>query len=271
MFFNKLKTVWATIAIADGASNYFVPHMRDLIEELDLQDFVYVVSYAEELAKHVKAEGTNKVHLLATGDGLKMGEHSIFAPLADVTEVITPQDTMKTIPLMIDNPEKAGKKMLCPTGATQQFVDKKNTQAIKIAKIETLLRAVKDADGNVQPEHADLLRDAISWVPDGETIVLGATELELLYLDENLKTVFDEKGLQVISPLMGLVAPAVVSSATNIKQPEIGQYRSENIPDAPQSTAPDHVDTVQFIGRLKQEQQPCTARILQFPSPHAKL
>ncbi len=260
----------STIAVADGASNYFVPHIRYLLEDLGLEEFVHVVSYPEELQAHIVAQNMDKVYLLATRDGLKMGEHSIFAQLIDVVEVVTPQDSMKSIPLMVDNPEKAGKKMPCPTGATQQFLDKRDTQDIKISKIEALLQAVKDVGGNVRAEHAALLKDAISWIPDGVDVILGATELELLYLDERLRQVFEKRDLKVISPLMGLVAPAVVSHATKIRQPEVGIYRDEAISDAPQSPAPDHVDMVRFADRLEQEQK-SAAPVLSLPDPRAAL
>lgn len=257
-----------TIAFADGASNYFVPYIRTLIDELDLQSYVHVISYADELVRHVQEQDIEKIHLLATADGLEMGEHSIFAPLADITDVVTPQDTMKTIPLMVDNPNKPAKKMPCPTGATQQFPDKKNTRAIKVAKIENLLREVKDADGNVVSEHADLLRDAISWIPEGETVVLGATELELLYLDDGLRQVFEERHLNVISPVMGLVAPAVVTNATSIKQPEEGsKYRGDGIENAPISQACDHADLVVLGQRLAFERALARGQLLTLTTP----
>ncbi|MCB1537653.1 MAG: hypothetical protein KDJ49_01560 [Alphaproteobacteria bacterium] len=229
-----------TIAFADGASNFFVPFVRELIEDMNLHHDVTVVSYPQELQKHIESQNLKEVYLLATGDGLEMGAHSIFAPLAARTQVHTPADGMKTIPALIDDPKKPGRKIPDPSGTTQQVPDKNDTRAKKIAKIEALLRAVKDSDGLPLLEHKPLLEAALAWIPNGASVVLGATELELLHRDPQLQTVFAARQLDVISPLMDLVAPAIASRATAITQPPVGRGRDATIPDALQTGAPDH-------------------------------
>lgn len=253
-----------TIAFADGASNYFVPMAREYLAKQNLDSHVQIISYPEVLQIHLQESDVSEAYLMATPDGMELGEFSIFSDVAQSGDIQlhVPEDTIKEVPVMVEvaveikkGPNKGQVQMKNrpdPSGAKEQRVDNRNTKAIKYQRIEDLLRSIKDNDGQIDPEtHIPLLKEAISWVPDGATLVLGATELEKFYRDSpEAREVFEAKELNIVCPLYDLVPQAVAARATSIIQPPVGKYRAEDVPDYPETGAPDHVERVRFAMKL---------------------